>query len=388
MKLQGRRIHIAGSAAIDADETLLNYAHLVVKELSAALVREGSNFVIPFGKEPRLKSRTDGPSIVFDWSVAEVLRDALNDGAATASGANGRLIATVSTSKSAEHIPDDRRKVYDDLRNRKAIELRFLAPGWTAGALHRKALAELGDVLVAVSGGQGVEQLAIEYSARGKPVIPLELQLGASSNDGSGGAARLFNRALEDHKPFFRVTDGSAGTDLLDRTCTRDGATDVRIVVSALINLLGALTSPRAFYVRMLNAKLPEFTAVEKFFRNCVDEVITTLGYDPFEMGKGDNDFAWMNEAIFQSLHHSSVVVVDITGLRPNCFVELGYALGNGQRVILTAMEGTKFPFDIFAVEGFLWKEDEPREAQIERFRTHWERNIDMPKLVRPNQAR
>ena len=386
--LLGRRIHFAGSAAATVDSALLMYARSVITELTRRLVAEGANFVIPFGKEPRLTSTPDAPAIIFDWSVAELLSTALKDGTAAASGPNGRLIATVSTSRTDENIPDNRRDLYTELRNRNAIELRFLAPGWTAGALQRQALAQLGDVLIAVSGGQGVEQLATEYSARGKPVIPLDIQLGASSNDGSGGAARLFNRALEDHKPFFRVKDGSSATDLLDRSRTRNGATAADTVVNALMDLLRALTPPRAFYVRLLNADLPEFAAVAKFFRNCVDKVVTELGYEPLEMGKGENEFAWMNEAIFQSLHHSSVVIVDITALRPNCFVEMGYALGNGQRVILTAEEGTKFPFDVFAIEGFKWSERETPDAQMKRFRAHWERNIDMPKLVRPNQAR
>ena len=43
-------------------------------------------------------------------------------------------------------------------------------PGWSAGAFRRQRLAQLGDILIGVSGGQGVEQLAIEYSSTGKPV--------------------------------------------------------------------------------------------------------------------------------------------------------------------------------------------------------------------------
>jgi hypothetical protein len=94
-------------------------------------------------------------------------------------------------------------------------------------------------------------------------VIPLDLQLGASSGDGSGGAARLFSRALEDHKLFFRLEDDAAATDLLDRTRTRNGDSEPDVVVAALLNLLRALTPPRAFYVRMLNSKLPNYSAVE-----------------------------------------------------------------------------------------------------------------------------
>ena len=50
--------------------------------------------------------------------------------------------------------------------------MEFIESGWSAGAIVRPRLAQLGDILVGISGGQGLEQLAIEYSAKGKPVIP------------------------------------------------------------------------------------------------------------------------------------------------------------------------------------------------------------------------
>ena len=63
------------------------------------------------------------------------------------------------------------------------------------------------------------------------------------------------------------------------------------------------------------------------------------------EMGADRNEFAFMNVAIFESLHFSSVAIVDVTGERPNCFIELGYAL-RGNRVLVSAEEGTNLPFD------------------------------------------
>jgi hypothetical protein len=66
----------------------------------------------------------------------------------------------------------------------------------------------------------------------------------------------------------------------------------------------------------------------------------------------------------------------------------LGYALGNQQRVIVTARDDTKITFDAFALEAFQWKIAEDDGARIDRFRTHWERNINMPTLVRPKEAK
>lgn len=388
MNLRGRRIHIVGSADPSADASKLGYVHALVSALTKALAAEGANFVIPFGKEPLLEDRTDGPSIIFDWTVAETVAGALSSGTATASGPNGTLVATLATSKTDGHIPAGRRIIYEQLRDKNSISMEFLEPGWSAGALVRSRLAQLGDILIAISGGQGVEQLAIEYSSKGKPVVPLDINAGSSARDGSGGAARLFDRARTKPADFFSVPATLSAADLLDRTQTRNGEAEVENVVAAILNLLHALTPPRVFYVRLLNDALPEFPSVEQFFRKTADPLVRELGYEPLQMGVGKNEFVWMNQAIFDSLHHSSVALVDLTALRPNCFMELGYALGNKQRVIVSARDDTRIPFDAFALEAFQWKETEDLGKRLDRFRTHWERNINMPTLVRPKEAR
>jgi nucleoside 2-deoxyribosyltransferase len=155
-----------------------------------------------------------------------------------------------------------------------------------------------------------------------------------------------------------------------------------------MMSLLHALTPPHVFYVRLLNEGISEYASVEDFFRTTVDDLIKELGYEPLQMGIGKNEFAWMNQAIFDSLHHSSVVLVDLTGLRSNCFMELGYALGNKQRVIVTARDDTRISFDAFALEAFQWNESEDSAKRIDRFRAHWERNINMPTIVRPKEAK
>jgi hypothetical protein len=388
MKLRGRRIHIVGSADPATDETKLLYVHSLVATLTMALASEGAIFVIPFGKEPFLKNRNDGPAIIFDWTVAETVQSALTLGLAEPSSPNGRLVATIATTKTDAHIPSARRATYDALRELNAVNMESLEPGWSSGAILRPRLAQLADILIGISGGQGVEQLAIEYSSKGKPVIPLDINIGASNRDGSGGASRLFDRALAEPSKFFKVSEGLSATDLLDRTRTRNSEAEVNKVVDAIMKLLHALVAPQVFYVRLLNDKIPEYTSVEGFFRDTVDPLIRELGYEPLQVGIGKNEFAWMNQAIFDSLHHSSVALVDLTALRPNCFMELGYSLGNKQRVIVTAREDTQISFDAFALEAFQWNQSEDPSKRIDRFRTHWERNVNMPTLVRPKEAK
>ena len=388
VELKGRRIHIAGSAGTNEDEGKLAYAHELVSELTFVLANAGAKFVLSFGAEPRLEGRQDGPSIIFDWSVAESVERSLTGGKAVASGEGGRLGATIATSKTERQIPDERRPLFEKLRDADALSFGYLASGWTAGAVRRDRQATLGDVLIGIGGGEGIEHLARAYAARGKPVVPLDIHLGSSKGDGSGGAARLFERALETPADFFTLAAGHSAPDLLGRTNTREGHKPIEEVVASIIKLLKALEPPKVFYVRLLNDTVPEFASVESYFRDTVDPFVRSLGLEFKQMGIGRNEHAWMNEAIFDSLHHSSIVLVDLTTLRPNLFMELGYALGNRQRVIVTAKEGTNFPFDSFALEAFLWKETDAPLVRMAKLKAHWERNIEMPALVKTRGPR
>jgi hypothetical protein len=80
MNLHGRRVHIVGSADLEADEAKLSYVHDLVSGLVTTLATEGATFIVPFGKEPFLKDRENGPSIIFDWTVAESVHRALKEG--------------------------------------------------------------------------------------------------------------------------------------------------------------------------------------------------------------------------------------------------------------------------------------------------------------------
>ncbi len=90
-----------------------------------------------------------------------------------------------------------------------------------------------------------------------------------------------------------------------------------------------------------------------------------------------------MNVAIFESLHFSSLAMVDVTGERPNCFIELGYALGTGNRVLVTAEEGTPLPFDQTMIPCHFWKPGATVDDRIKALVEFWEKNINRPTIVK-----
>ncbi len=100
-------------------------------------------------------------------------------------------------------------------------------------------------------------------------------------------------------------------------------------------------------------------------------------------MGTDKSEHAFINVGIFERLHFSALAVVDVTGERPNCFIELGYALGRVNRVLVTAEEGTELPFDQQAIPCHFWKSTDPVLDKQKALATFWETNINRPPIVK-----
>src|SRR5712691_974126 len=176
MKVEGRRFHIAGSAHRTSAGELLDYGHSLIANLTDALLEAGGSVTVGVGKEPRATNDLSSPSAVFDWTVLERVGVYLRRGGAPTT-VQGPLVATVTSSKTESQIPENRRDLWEQLKKAGSISLEFLDAGWSSGAVRRQRQARLGDVLIILSGGEGVEQLAELYVQAGKPVIPLDLNL-------------------------------------------------------------------------------------------------------------------------------------------------------------------------------------------------------------------
>jgi hypothetical protein len=148
------------------------------------------------------------------------------------------------------------------------------------------------------------------------------------------------------------------------------------------MELLAAIDRPNAFYVRLLNNRAEEYPVVERFFRDVVDPVVERMGYRRIEMGTDPTEHGFINVEIFERLHYSELAIVDVTGLRPNCFIELGYALGCKIPAIVTAQEGTVLPFDQNAIPCHFWNLASGVEACVRGFLEFIEKNIGRPPVV------
>jgi TIR- and PNP-associating SLOG family len=375
--LFGRRIHIAGSVSTDpaiAPAAVVEGARNFVRELVQELLRRGSTFVLPVDAENLRES--DGLPVCFDWLIWQILHANLPRRPANAPDP---LAIAVQHHKNEDQVPSEFVALWEDLRSSDRVRIENVSH-WNMNSKRMEAQARWGDILIALGGSEGVLFLANLYHDAGKPVVPLNFPITMPDT----GAHRIFTLGLSSthaHR-LFQVTGCDAHTWINRINFTSRKSVPER--ASAVVDLLEGLERPRAFAVRLLNKKHENYADVQDFFDIVVQPIIEgELGYKLTVVdGRQAYDEPLIDQEIFTKLHRSRVVLADITGMRPNCLLELGYALGRGLPTVLMAKEGSSHPFDIHAFAGLQWNTCGSVDDRRRAFREHWAAIQMRPPLV------
>jgi hypothetical protein len=377
--MAGLRVHLTGSAAADCDGELLAVAHTFVRYLCERLIADGEGLLVGAGDDPHGEA---GLPCIFDWTALEEIAAAPVPDPGWPATRPGRYFAVASQS-GIQRVPELRQPTWRSCQERSDFKLDLTPAGWRMAGLIRDHQLLHGDVLVALGGGAGAELLAQQYREDGKPVIPIHAEIGALNKDGNGGSRYLHEKALSEPETFFHLRDdsGDAASRLSALRLTTDG--DPETLAADTAELLADLQPRPAFYVRLLDTNHEDFDVVESFFRGVVDPVVESKGFRPGEIGMHPPEKAFINDEIFHSLHYASLVIVDLTGVRPNCMMELGYALGRRRRYLLSAVKGTNLPFDSDKLPTFLWDPGAEHDERAEAYGEWFDRYGELPPLVK-----
>lgn len=349
--LFGRRIHISGSIAKKletASAAEVERARQFVAALVKELIKRGANFVIPVDAEP---TREDGKPICFDWLIWETIFANLM---LRPAGVTGHLAVAVQHHKSENQIPEQYREIWNKLRGSDLVKIDN-ASFWNMASKRLEAQAHWGDILLPIGGDEGVLFLTNLYHEAGKPIVPINLPVTSEAT----GARKVFSFGLARNatQRLFRTAGTRDPHSWLNRINFTDLST-IPDMVESVVDLLEDLERPRAFAVRLLNPEHPDHTSVEEFFEVVVKPVFEDeLGFKLVVVdGKQAVEQSRIDADIFAKLHRSQVVIADMTGSRPNCFIELGYAMGRVLPTVVTAKSGSTLPFDIATFAGFHWE--------------------------------
>ena len=383
MKLDGKIVHISGSASVSTESTLIEYGHELIRSMVNSLLKKGARFLIQVGKEEHKTTNGTDVPLIFDWTVMSEINRYIIESDQEFKNCSRKPIVTVAKQDFMTSIPPIKLGLWRSLMERGALQIEFLEDGWSSGAIRRNRMSELGDILIIISGGEGVEHLAEEYNRQCKPIIPIDLDLGSSKGYGSGGGSKLFKKMLAKYDTFISLEKPGSAGELFLNIKTDNGVRSVEDVTEGITKLIDNITPPMAFFARLLSTNEADYREVENFFRKVVDPLVKENGYSIKEMGTQKPIDAWMNVEIFESIHKAAIVVVDLTSLRPNCLIELGYALGISSKLILTAKKETKLPFDAKMYECCFWDPKEQIELTAKKLKDYFERNFNRPSVIR-----
>jgi len=373
--LRGQRIHFAGSSDLDANLFFLTYSHDLLKFLTHQFLLNGVGLVVQLGDEPKHKSANI--PIIFDWTILEAANECIKSKPISWPKSQGAPIVVVGFSKSLKKIPPERRELWEKLLSSGCVELKLIKRELSIGGILREIQASYGDVLITLGGGVGIHHIAEIYLEHKKTVIPLSLNIKKEN-----ASLSLVTRAYEEPTTFFNYINNEKSLSAYS-TLNLEKLIKPEEFWEKLKGFLEGIKKPHAFYVRLQNDEIPEYKLVENYFRTVIDKIVSDVGYDKYELGISRSEDIFMNVELFKKLHYSSLVIVDMTAVRPNCCIELGYVLGLRKKIIITAMKGTKLPWDITSIRCHYWDPGEKNEEKIKELTTFMENNIIRGPLIK-----
>ena len=203
--MDGKFILVSGSANSSCNEEKLDIAIQFIVRFTEEVLRRGGGLVVLADEEDSTRDEKGVPHI-FDWvALREVRRFA------ESAIENPRPYARVVMSDEAQESTIDiaNLKLLRDLERRKVVERLHIPDEVFTGGKYRKQMIDNADAMLAIGGGKGTFSAGLEMTAQGKPVLPIDLRLGSSSEDGEGGVA-LHKRMLTEVEKFFPRTHAQA----------------------------------------------------------------------------------------------------------------------------------------------------------------------------------
>lgn len=183
--MNGKFVMISGSASPSCPSDKLDIAFRFVKGFTGEVLRRGGGLVVLAGDEESTKDEREMPH-VFDWLV---LREVEKYAETTTENSRPYARVVMSDEASESKIDDDNLRLLRNLEQWNVIELYPIRREVFTGGEYRRVMVERADAMTAIGGGKGTYSAGMEMIALGKPVLPLDLRLGSTADDGDGALA-------------------------------------------------------------------------------------------------------------------------------------------------------------------------------------------------------
>ena len=240
--MKGKFILISGSAGQSCPADKLDAASQFVRSFTGDVLRRGGGVVVLASDEESVKGEPNA-SLIFDWlALREVERYA--NSTTDTHRTYSRIIMSDKALESK--IDDANLKMLRILQQRKAVEVYQIRREVFTGGEYRRVMVEKSDAMLAIGGGKGTYAAGTGMIELGKPVLPLDLKLGSTADDGDGAVALHRELATEPERFFpytYQDVVNRVGLFSLDRGIN-DVGTAARVSAEMLAGELEVLQLP------------------------------------------------------------------------------------------------------------------------------------------------
>ena len=249
--MKGNFILIYGSASRSCPVDKLDRAIDFVQCFIAEVLRRGGGVVV-LGTDESVTVASHGRPHIFDWIALREVEHYVEN---TAEGPRVCARLAMSDQSVETQLDDQNLRTLSNLEQRGALEVERIRREEYTGGKYRQLEIELADAMLAVGGGKGTYICGTDMLDVGKPVLPIDLKIGASSEDGEG-AALLHKELMEDPARFFpythvEITD-KIDTLSLDREVHQPSVVAQRAVELLSLELAQSKPTPRSGIRRFL----------------------------------------------------------------------------------------------------------------------------------------
>ena len=199
--MKGKFVLISGSAGPSCPPDKLDVASQFVRTFTMEVLSRGGALVVLAGDEGSIGDEHGAPH-VFDWlALLEVERYVSN----TTDDPRPYAQVIMSGDAAESKIDDAGLRLLRNLEQRNAVELCHIRREVFTGGEYRRVMVENSDAMLAIGGGKGTYAVGTGMIELGKPVLPLDLKLGSTADDGEGAVA-LHREFVTEPERFFPST--------------------------------------------------------------------------------------------------------------------------------------------------------------------------------------
>ena len=126
--------------------------------------------------------------------------------------------------------------------------------------------------------------------------------------------------------------------------------------------------------------------------------MVEGLGYELIFQEKSEPKGS-IHDDMWENIEHCKLIICDLTGSRPNCFIEYGYAHSKGKQIILCIEEKEgkseeglmKTPFDTLTQRFSFWRSewlsDEQFNTELDKFKGEIKERVEMKLKILDTQS-